>query len=187
MIPPLLISHCPTYEVPKNHNESSSSFFLGCNYLRTAVACVPLCKSTHPCTNAHTRAHPRTPSHTRTHPLNTYAHPHTPGYTPAHLCTPAHTQVDPHTPVHTCAHPCTPRHTRTHPTHTHWCPLIPLTWQIKWITCKLKNGGKRDRERDRKKKEQESAEAISGLKKTYSLMSCLYFCVWIKIHIHIRS
>ena len=37
MIPPLLISHCPTYEVPKNHNESSSSFFLGCNYLRTAV------------------------------------------------------------------------------------------------------------------------------------------------------
>ena len=37
MIPLLLISHCPTYEVPKNHNESSSSFFLGCNYLRTAV------------------------------------------------------------------------------------------------------------------------------------------------------
>ena len=37
MIPPLLISHCPTYEVPKNHTESSSSFFLGCNYLRTAV------------------------------------------------------------------------------------------------------------------------------------------------------
>ena len=37
MIPPLLISYCPTYEVPKNHNESSSSFFLGCNYLRTAV------------------------------------------------------------------------------------------------------------------------------------------------------
>ena len=39
MIPALLISHCPTYEVPKNHNESSSSFFLGCNYLRTAVQC----------------------------------------------------------------------------------------------------------------------------------------------------
>ena len=27
MIPLLLISHYPTYEVPKNHNESSSSFF----------------------------------------------------------------------------------------------------------------------------------------------------------------
>ena len=40
MIPPLLISHCPTYEVPKNHNESSSSFFLVCNYLRTAVICM---------------------------------------------------------------------------------------------------------------------------------------------------
>ena len=38
MIPPLLISHYPTCEVPKNHNESSSSFFLGCNYLRTAVS-----------------------------------------------------------------------------------------------------------------------------------------------------
>ena len=37
MILPLLISHCPTYKVSKNHNESSSSFFLRCNYLRTAV------------------------------------------------------------------------------------------------------------------------------------------------------
>ena len=37
MIPLLLISYCPTYKLPKNHNESSSSFFLGCNYLRTAV------------------------------------------------------------------------------------------------------------------------------------------------------
>ena len=42
MIPLLLISHCPIYEVPKNHNESSSSFFLGCNYLRTAVDCLCL-------------------------------------------------------------------------------------------------------------------------------------------------
>ena len=38
MIPPLLISHCPTYKVPKSHNESSSSFFwvvttLGLQYL----------------------------------------------------------------------------------------------------------------------------------------------------------
>ena len=37
MIPLLLISYCPTYKLPKNHNESSSSFFLGPNYLRTAV------------------------------------------------------------------------------------------------------------------------------------------------------
>ena len=27
MIPLLLISYCPTYKLPKNHNESSSSFF----------------------------------------------------------------------------------------------------------------------------------------------------------------
>ena len=37
MIPLLLISYCPTYKLPKNQIESSSSFFLGCNYLRTAV------------------------------------------------------------------------------------------------------------------------------------------------------
>ena len=45
MIPLLLISYCPTYKLPKNHNESSSSFFLGCNYLKTAVfwTCLTMC------------------------------------------------------------------------------------------------------------------------------------------------
>ena len=60
----------------------------------------------------------RTPAHNCAHP-----HTHT-----EHPCTPAHTRAHLRTPRYTRAHPGTPTHTCTHPTHTHWCPLMPLTW-----------------------------------------------------------
>ena len=82
-------------------------------------------------TPAHTCAHPHTPAYTREYPstpANTRAHPCTLTLTHAHPCIPTHSRAYPHTPMHTCTHSRTPTHTCTHPTHTHWCPLMPLTW-----------------------------------------------------------
>ena len=123
----------------------------------------------HPCISTHTPAH--TCAHTCVHPriiayqqipMHTRPHPHTPGHTLAHSRLPTHTHAYPRIPAHTNAHLRTTMHTRTHPRthpkHTHWCPYLDISHEI---TCKWKKGG---REKERKKKEQESAEAISGLR-----------------------
>ena len=123
-------------------------------------------------THTHTCAYPHTPVHTNAclcTPMHSFPHPHTPMHTSVHLHalahthTPAHTHTHQHSPAHTHAHP------HAHPTHPctpHTYPLMPadalnLTNHIKLHV----NGKMAERQKeDRKKKEQESAEAISGLK-----------------------
>ena len=97
--------------------------------------------------------------------------------TPTHTCALTKTCSNPRTPMHTCAHMHTPIHARAYPrTSAHTCTLehaphkhthaLNLINHMKLHvnrpnTKKTRKG----EEEDRKKKEQESAEAISGLKK----------------------
>ena len=129
---------------------------------------------THLQTPSHFRTLPHTPMHTRaylTHPPNhTHIHVCTFACTCARPCTPLHTQAHLSTPEHTRAHPSTPAHTHTHqhtPMHIPHIPADALNlinhMKLHVNTVIWKKG---DRYMiDRKRKEQESAEAISGLKK----------------------
>ena len=111
-------------------------------------------------TPVHTRAHQCTPTHSRIHThLPTQAHTcknlHKPTRTHANL------HLPPHMPAHTRTYQRTPAHTHAY-SHTLHIYTLNLINQIKLHVNRPNT--KKTRKEDRKKMEQESTEAISGLK-----------------------